>query len=226
MIHHDIKPANLILDKATDEVRLVDSGTAKARLLAQQGGWVGVQKSSIFGTAGYAAPEMYREFSEHRSDVYALAATLYHLLTNDDPRDHPFDFPQLGGLAPEIGRALQFVLKQDHNRRATATQFQAQLAGSLSPVLLTFAQRDVARTDSELAHLCDAYWTEAQDHLYQEVFESRFHNLGRGDLLQKVQAARACKNRDEGLEQFERFLDPDLQRPTCAFSPTRSIVAR
>ncbi len=219
VIHHDIKPANLILDKATDEVRLVDFGTAKARLLAQQGGRVGVQKSSIFGTAGYAAPEMYRQFSEHRSDVYALAATLYHLLTNDDPRDHPFDFPQSGGLAPEIGRSLQFALEQDHSRRATAAQFQAQLEGSLSPVLFTFAQRDVARTDSELAHLCDAYWTEAQDHLYQGVFESRFHNLGRGDLLQKVQAARACKHRDEGLEQFVRFLDPNLQRPNLRIQP-------
>ncbi len=49
--------------------------------------------------AGYAAPEQYRGESEPRSDIYALAATLYHLATNDDPRSHPFDFPQ----APQLG---------------------------------------------------------------------------------------------------------------------------
>ena len=98
VVHHDIKPANLILDKNSGEVRLVDFGTAKARLTLQPGGKVGLQKSSIYGTVGYAPPEQYLGRSEPRSDVYALAATMYHLLTGDDPRDHPFNFPQLAGL--------------------------------------------------------------------------------------------------------------------------------
>jgi serine/threonine protein kinase len=98
VVHHDIKPANIILDKNSGEVRLVDFGTAKARLQQQAGGAVGMQQSSLYGTTGYAAPEQYRRTSEPRSDVYALAATLYHLATDDDPGVHPFTFQSSSGL--------------------------------------------------------------------------------------------------------------------------------
>lgn len=84
VVHHDIKPANLLLDSHSEAVRLVDFGTAKARLLLQAKGGVGLQKTSVYGTQGYAAPEQYRGESEPRSDVYALATTLYHLATDDE----------------------------------------------------------------------------------------------------------------------------------------------
>src|SRR4051794_11290815 len=116
VIHHDIKPANLLLDGSSDDIRLVDFGTARARLLVQAGAGVGLQKSSIFGTQGYAPPEQYGGQSEPRSDVYALAATLYHLLTDDDPRSHPFDFPHLKHLGA-LGKVLAPALKQDVRER-------------------------------------------------------------------------------------------------------------
>jgi eukaryotic-like serine/threonine-protein kinase len=37
VVHHDIKPANLLLDSNSGDIRLVDFGTARARLLAQSG---------------------------------------------------------------------------------------------------------------------------------------------------------------------------------------------
>jgi len=218
VIHHDIKPANLILD--TDgEVRLVDFGTAKARLLAVPGGRVGVQKSSIYGTLGYAAPEMHNQFSEPRSDVYALGATLYHLMTGDDPGQHPFTFPQLGKLPPEVSRPLQGALEQKVERRITAAQLQAQLAAPTTPALFTFSQGDVARSDQELAQLCDSHWDEARDHLYNQSFEKRFNSLGRGDLLGKVTTAGQVSDRDQGLEQFIRSLDPHILMPAVQVRP-------
>jgi serine/threonine protein kinase len=60
VVHHDIKPANIIIDRASGNARLVDFGTAKARLVLQPGGRMGIQQSSIYGTEGYAAPEMYQ----------------------------------------------------------------------------------------------------------------------------------------------------------------------
>jgi serine/threonine protein kinase len=123
VVHHDIKPANIIIDKNTGTVRLVDFGTAKARLTLEPGGKVGLQKSSIYGTAGYAPPEQYEGQSTPKSDVYALAATMYHLLTDDDPGDHPFSFPRLSQMESILGQALE----PDPNRRISATELREAL---------------------------------------------------------------------------------------------------
>jgi len=122
VVHHDIKPANIIIDK-TDTAWLVDFGTAKARLTVQPGGKVGLQKSSIYGTVGYAPPEQYQGQSTPKSDVYALAATMYHLLTDDDPGDHPFSFPALS----QVDSILSKALEPDPSRRINATEFRQAL---------------------------------------------------------------------------------------------------
>ena len=127
VVHHDIKPANLVLDKNAGEVRLVDFGTAKARLVAQAGGRVGLQKTSLYGTAGYAPPEQYQGQSSPKSDVYALAATLYHLLTDDDPGDHPLSFPGMAQADPSLSRVLNQALEADASRRSSAAQFRQDL---------------------------------------------------------------------------------------------------
>ena len=131
VIHHDIKPANLILDRASDTLKLVDFGTARARLLLHAGS-VGLQQSSIYGTQGYAAPEQYRGQSEPRSDVYALAATLYHLATDDDPRPHPFTFPQLNQLGP-LGHVLRSALQVEVAARPPVTELRRRLEGLIGP---------------------------------------------------------------------------------------------
>jgi serine/threonine protein kinase len=127
IIHHNIKPANLIIDRTTGDIRLVDFGTAKARLVAQAGGKVGLQKSSIFGTQGYAPPEQFSGSSESRSDVYALGATLYHCLTDDDPSDHPFDFPEMHSLPPDLARALSKSVESDVSLRSSASELRSEL---------------------------------------------------------------------------------------------------
>ena len=123
VVHHDIKPANIIIDKNTGTARLVDFGTAKARLTVQPGGKVGLQKSSIYGTAGYAPPEQYQGQSTPKSDVYALAATMYHLLTGDDPGDHPFSFPRLSQVESILDKALE----PDIHKRINATELRQAL---------------------------------------------------------------------------------------------------
>ena len=123
VVHHDIKPANIILEKSTRDVRLVDFGTAKARLVRQTGGKVGLKESSIYGTEGYAPPEQYQGQSTPKSDVYALAATMYHLLTSDDPGDHPFSFPRLS----QVESIPEKALEPDIHKRINATQFRQAL---------------------------------------------------------------------------------------------------
>ncbi|NJP05481.1 MAG: serine/threonine protein kinase [Chloroflexaceae bacterium] len=128
VIHHDIKPANLLLDRKSLDIRLVDFGTARYLIPAH------LSSSDIYGTAGYCPPEQYRGQSEPRSDVYALAATLYHLATDDDPGHHPFVFPQINGLGL-LGKILVRALDEDVTRRPDATRFRQSLEAWLKPPL-------------------------------------------------------------------------------------------
>jgi eukaryotic-like serine/threonine-protein kinase len=61
----------------------------------------------MIGTQGYAPPEQYFGKVEARSHLYALGATLHHLLTGRDPTAAPpFSFPPTSELAPKISPAL------------------------------------------------------------------------------------------------------------------------
>jgi len=133
VMHNDIKPANIILDKNSGRAVLVDFGTAKTRYVRQGRGTPGPQQSSVYGTVGYAAPELYKGWAEPRSDVHALAATAYHLLTDDDPRAHPFAWPQMGAIPKALRLILSAALRPDVTQRPTAAEFQRQLEGVLSP---------------------------------------------------------------------------------------------
>ena len=131
VVHMDIKPANLIVNDAGD-IWLVDFGTARAQQTVPPGGVMGMRRSSIYGTGGYAPPEQYQGYVESRSDVYALAATLYHLLTDDDPRHHPFQFPRLNTLPGPLAVSLMQALQHDVKQRSTAAQLRQALEGSAS----------------------------------------------------------------------------------------------
>lgn len=116
IVHHDIKPANLVRDSQSGALFLVDFGTARAAN----------DQSGSYGTPGYAPPEQYHGASEPRSDVFALAATLYHLATDDDPAAHPFAFPRLFAIGA-LGRALTAALEQDVAQRPTAAELRKKL---------------------------------------------------------------------------------------------------
>lgn len=134
VIHHDIKPANLVVDKHTGDIRLVDFGTAQVRLgRPGEPGWpqadptAGLSKASIFGTVGYAPPEQYQGRSVPKSDVYALAATIYHLLTDDDPQQHPMSFPWPESLGDPLVRVLSRAVAPDLRKRSSAAQLRKAL---------------------------------------------------------------------------------------------------
>jgi serine/threonine protein kinase len=84
IVHRDIKPHNLKL-MANGRIALLDFGLAKADSDSSEAG----RSSSIFGfTRRYSPPEQMRDQgTSPRSDIYALGATLYHLLTGEKPPD-------------------------------------------------------------------------------------------------------------------------------------------
>ncbi len=77
LVHGDIKPENILLDRK-GRAKLVDFGLAT---VAHQNAGDG-----IWGTPYYIAPEkIKRQKLDARSDIYSLGATLYHMLTGHPP---------------------------------------------------------------------------------------------------------------------------------------------
>ncbi|MTJ12004.1 protein kinase [Anabaena sp. UHCC 0187] len=80
-LHRDIKPSNIILRRGKAEAVLIDFGLAREYSIGQ------VRNMTNERTDGYAPLEQYKKrgnFGKY-TDVYALAATLYTLLTKQVP---------------------------------------------------------------------------------------------------------------------------------------------
>lgn len=119
IIHRDIKPANI---KLTHEgvPMLIDLGLAK--LYANGTRTIG---AALAFTPGYAPPEQYQASgaTDQRTDVYALGATLYFLLTGYQPTEAP---ARLSARALPPPRTLNPLVSQ-------ATEVAVMRAMALDP---------------------------------------------------------------------------------------------
>ena len=133
VIHRDIKPANIKLTHSGDAM-LVDFGIAKSSAAGQR-----TTTGAAAFTPGFAPPEQYgMGRTDARTDEYALAATLYNLLSGETPLDSlerlmsgarliPLDELR-PGLAPHVGRALQRALEvKPEERYPSVAEFKAAL---------------------------------------------------------------------------------------------------
>lgn len=79
VVHRDIKPSNIIITPS-GLVKLVDMGLARS-LGPNEGGLT--QSGMTLGTFDYISPEQALEprDADHRSDIYSLGCTFYHLIT-------------------------------------------------------------------------------------------------------------------------------------------------
>jgi serine/threonine protein kinase/Flp pilus assembly protein TadD len=75
VLHRDVKPSNLLLD-AAGNAWVTDFGLAKLQDAGDPS-----RSRDFAGTLRYMAPERFDGRSDARSDVYALGATLYEMLT-------------------------------------------------------------------------------------------------------------------------------------------------
>ncbi len=109
IVFRDMKPSNVMIDHHR-RVRLIDFGIAKTFQIGQPG--------TMIGTDGYAAPEQYKGLASPSADIYALGATLHHLLTRRDPRlEPPFSFHKrpILELNPMVPEALAAVVMRAVN---------------------------------------------------------------------------------------------------------------
>ena len=140
IIHRDIKPHNLKLT-STGQIALLDFGLAKA----QNGDSSLTSSRAFFGYTKHYAPleQIQDERTDPRSDIYALGATLYHLLTGTKPPDalarasallngEPDPLQLANQIHPIVGLEISTILHKamalkSEERFATAAEFREAL---------------------------------------------------------------------------------------------------
>ncbi|BCL38541.1 serine/threonine protein kinase [Nostoc sp. MS1] len=117
VLHRDIKPSNLIWGE-DEHIYLVDFGAVQDKA-AKEG-----VTFTVVGTYGYAPMEQYGGRAVPASDLYALGATLIHLLTNIPPAELPqqdlrLQFTNLVNLSPGFMGWLQKLTEPAPEKRFT-----------------------------------------------------------------------------------------------------------
>jgi predicted Ser/Thr protein kinase len=85
LVHRDLKPDNIMLLEDQKTIKMIDFGTA--RDIGRTARERERAKTKVY-TEGYAPPEQIIGKPEPRSDIFALAGTLYHLLTGKSPEGY------------------------------------------------------------------------------------------------------------------------------------------
>jgi serine/threonine protein kinase len=125
VLHRDIKPSNLIWGE-DDSIYLVDFGAVQDKA-AKEG-----VSFTVVGTYGYAPMEQFGGRAVAASDLYALGASLIHLLTGTSPSDLPqrnlrIQFTDRVNLSPSFVSWLQKMTEPAPEQRF-ATAHQALIA--------------------------------------------------------------------------------------------------
>ncbi len=146
IIFRDLKPSNIMLNQH-GHIVLIDFGIAKVFEIGQKG--------TMIGTEGYSPPEQYRGQAEPRGDLYALGATLHHLLTKRDPRlEPPFTFHErpIRSINPDVPEQIEAVimraLEYDVDKRFGSAQEmqQALIKASLQHKVIATASLGASTT--------------------------------------------------------------------------------
>jgi hypothetical protein len=153
VLHRDVKPSNCFID-IDGSIKVGDFGLSKSLELGEN---TDLTLSGAFvGTPHYASPEQVRGLLlDHRSDQYAVGATLYYLLTGQPP--HPGThvgqvLTDIASSRPDALRALRPDLPRSLERvvlRVLAKDPAHRYRGftALRAALVPYSSRGVSRVD-------------------------------------------------------------------------------
>jgi serine/threonine-protein kinase len=132
IVHRDISPDNIMLT-GEGSIKFIDFGTLRELGYIVAGGTAGM------GKYGYTPPEQWQGRPEFRSDIFALGATIYYLLTGFLPLSREYltrqrpqkddfnpSFPPIRtrnpNVSPQLEAALQKALRLDINDRYSSVE--------------------------------------------------------------------------------------------------------
>lgn len=163
ILHLDIKPANIYIRHDTQAPVLLDFGAAKDTI-SQHSRSMG----SIY-TPGYAAIEQYHQAGKRGpwTDIYALAATLYHMVVGNPPEEAPGRVENdvvvpaaeagRGRYTPQFLAAIDAALRVfSKDRPQSCAEWEEMLASGDRTTIAVVAQEDVAEAEASRSEVSRA----------------------------------------------------------------------
>jgi serine/threonine protein kinase len=163
MVHRDIKPGNLLLDR-TGVIKVLDMGLARFFNKQQDSVTEKYDDKCVLGTADYLAPEQaVTNMVDVRADIYSLGGTLYFLLTGQTPFPdgtvaaklvaHQTREPQpVEDVRPDVPAGILAVLRKMMAKRPE-DRYQQPI--EVAEALAEWAEQPISPPpDREMPHLC------------------------------------------------------------------------
>jgi serine/threonine protein kinase len=199
IIFRDLKPGNIMVTR-DGRIKLIDFGIARFFRHASSA------DTQVLGTPGYAPPEQYgKAQTDNRSDIYSLAMTLFHLMTNTlsekgfGLKNVNRDFPQ---ISLPVARALEKATAlAPEERFQTVDAFRRALLGEGT---FLFENGEQATSPEELAELCARFPEEAAEYLFSGEIEAWIQDIDNAALQRAVRRIR--ENESDPLRAIEALL--------------------
>ncbi len=139
VLHRDIKPHNIMIDRKTDRALIADFGLAKLN----DDGPSATMSGEVFGSPPYMSPEQAVDAASvtEATDIYGLGATLYHILTGRPPFQ-----------AASVPETLRQVLEQDP---IAPREFNAGIDRDLETICLKCLKKERVRRYRTAGELAD-----------------------------------------------------------------------
>src|SRR3984957_16730420 len=135
VIHRDLKPQNIMLEKGTGRILVMDFGLAKTL----EGNRM-TQTGAMVGTMEYMSPEQALAGNlDQRSDIFSLGLIFYELLTGATPF--------------RADSALASLIKRTQERVVPVSEYDKSIPSELSQIVGRCLERDVAQRYQSAAEL-------------------------------------------------------------------------
>ncbi|MDB4917951.1 MAG: hypothetical protein JWM95_5595 [Gemmatimonadetes bacterium] len=179
VVHRDVKPENILIDRVTGRAMVTDFGIARLADAMQSGALT--RTGQVLGTVGYMSPEQVTGADvDGRSDLYSLGVLAFECLTGRLPFDGPAPVvivahatrpaPPLASVAPQLPAAVceivdRLLRKNPDDRFAFGNDVAAALERAVgmsvatTPTKVAVSGEDRVLTEKE----ADRVWKRAAE---------------------------------------------------------------